>query len=398
MYETGINQDNAQQINRELVLRFLRKNEGCSRIELAKMTNLKPATITNIINDFQDMGIVREMGTISEGKGRSAIRLALNPESYTVVSVRLTRKEIIVGAFDIRGDKLQSERFDIEAWEKPEDIIRDMKQCIHKAIDEWAVGEVAAIGCAVPGPFLREEGMVALMTGAPVWKDVNIREELETEFGLPVFMEHDANAGALAYYWKNGSELQQTLVYMAVGQGVGAGIIQNGELLVGRLGVAGEIGHMSISYNGRYCECGNRGCLETYCSTLAFTKEINRKIADGNYSALKVNSAFDEVADAVRKGDRLAVDEYRNACELLGVGLVNVINILNPDVIVVEEEMAAVAPEILKTSLEKVIKPSVLKQMWDNLEIVIGKGNQEAVLAGVAILAMDEVLRHDFRK
>lgn len=398
MYETGINQDNAQQINRELVLRFLRKNEGCSRIELAKMTNLKPATITNIINDFQDMGIVREMGTISEGKGRSAIRLALNPESYTVVSVRLTRKEIIVGAFDIRGDKLQTERFAIKAGEKPEYIIRDMKQCIHKAIDEWAVGEVAAIGCAVPGPFLREEGMVALMTGASVWKDVNIREELEKEFGLPIFMEHDANAGALAYYWRNGSELQQTLVYMAVGQGVGAGIVQNGELLVGRLGVAGEIGHMSISYNGRYCECGNRGCLETYCSTLAFTKEINRKILDGNYSVLRPNSTFEEIVEAIKLNDRLAVDEYRSACDLLAVGVINIINILNPDVIVMEEDMAAVAPDILKESLEKVVKPSIIKEMWDNLKIVIGEGDKEAVLAGVSILAMDEVLRVYFRK
>lgn len=398
MYETGINQDNAQQINRELVLRFLRKNEGCSRIELAKMTNLKPATITNIISDFQNMGIVREIGTISEGKGRSAIRLALNPNSYSVISVRLARRYLIVGAFDFRGDKINSEKYAIEAWEKSEDVLADMKKYVHRAMENWTTGNVAAIGCAVPGPFLKKEGMVALMTGAPVWKDINIQEELEKEFNLPVFMEHDANAGALAHYWKSGTDLQQTLVYMALGQGVGAGIVEDGKLLVGRLGVAGEIGHMSICYNGRYCECGNRGCLETYCSSLAFTKEVNRKIADGNYSILKPNSSFQEIIAAVKAGDRLAVDEYRNACELLGVGLVNVINILNPDMIVVDEEMAAVSPEILKTSLEKVIKPAVLKQMWDNVEIVVGEGNQEAVLAGVAILAADEILRRYFKK
>ena len=326
MYGSGINQDNAQQMNRELVLRFLRKNGVCSRIELSKLTNLNPATITNIINDFQRIGIVAETGAISEGKGRSAIGLALNAARYSVIGIRLTRRCMLVGAFDICGEKIWAEEYTMEAQMSPKEVLRVMNDYVHRAIDEWAGREVVAIGCAVPGPFLRKEGRVALMTGAVNWQSINIKEELEQEFHLPVFMEHDANAGAIAYYWNYGAELSQSLVYLAVGQGVGAGIIDDGKLLVGKLGVAGEIGHMSIDYRGRYCECGSRGCLETYCSSIAFMKELKRKVKEGNYSTVNEGSTFAEIIQAVRDGDRLAVDEYKTACECLAAGVVNVIN------------------------------------------------------------------------
>ena len=398
MYGSGINQDNAQQMNRELVLRFLRKNGVCSRIELSKLTNLNPATITNIINDFQRIGIVAETGAISEGKGRSAIGLALNAARYSVIGIRLTRRCMLVGAFDICGEKIWAEEYTMEAQMSPKEVLRVMNDYVHRAIDEWAGREVVAIGCAVPGPFLRKEGRVALMTGAVNWQSINIKEELEQEFHLPVFMEHDANAGAIAYYWNYGAELSQSLVYLAVGQGVGAGIIDDGKLLVGKLGVAGEIGHMSIDYRGRYCECGSRGCLETYCSSIAFMKELKRKVKEGNYSTVNEGSTFAEIIQAVRDGDRLAVDEYKTACECLAAGVVNVINILNPDTIVIDDEMVAVDPDILRKSLDKITEQSILHLVRQELEIIIGDGTQKSMLQGAAYVAIEEAMRLFARK
>lgn len=398
MYESGINQDNAQQMNRELVLRFLRKNGVCSRIELAKLTNLNPATITNIINDFQRIGIVAETGTINEGKGRSAIGLSLNASKYSVIGIRLARYCMLVGAFDICGQEIWTEEYTFDPSMTPQDVLHLMKESVHKAINEWAGREVTAIGCVVPGPFIRKEGRVALMTGFLGWQNINIQEELEKEFQLPVYMEHDANAGAIAYYWKYGAELKQSLVYLAVGQGVGAGIIDDGNLLTGCLGVAGEIGHMSIDYNGRYCECGSRGCLEAYCSSLAFIREVKKKVHDGNYSIVKADSTFDEIRQAVQCGDRLAVDEYRKACDCLAAGVVNVINILNPETIIIDDEMVSVEPEILKSSLKKITEQSILHLVRQDLEIIIGNGTQESMLQGSAYYAIEEVLRSFARK
>ena len=393
MHETGINQDHAKEMNRALVLRLLRKNGVCSRTTLGKLTGLNPATITNIVSDFQKVGIVKETGVISEGKGRNAIGLAIDPSKASVIGVRLARRYIIVGAFDFCGEEINDAWYSIDTWMKPKDVLEAMKEYIRKAIYEWTDGNVAAIGCAVPGPFLRKEGKIALMTEFPDWKDIQLQKVLEEGLGLPVFLEHDANTGALAYYWKYKADLKQTLVYMAVGQGVGAGIISQGNLFVGSLGLAGEIGHMSIDYRGRYCECGSRGCLETYCSSLAFVREVRNKIAEGNYSVLEKDCSFLKIGTAVREGDHLAVDEYCQACECLARGIINLINLLNPETIVIDDEMAAVSPELLKKSLEKIIKPAVLPQVWEELDIVIGAGTQEAVLQGAALLAIEEVMK-----
>jgi len=333
---------------------------------------------------------------ISEGKGRSAIRLVLNSDAYNVVGIRIARRYLIVGVFDVRGDELKSVRCEIESWMNIEDVMNRVIKYVHMAIDEWANGEVVAIGCAIPGPFLKEEGKAVLVTGKPVWKDGNIQEELKKEFDLPVFMEHDANAGALAYYWKCGEELRQTLVYMAVGQGVGAGIVQDGSLMGGQLGIAGEIGHMSINFEGPYCECGSRGCLEMYCSSIALKKEIAKGIDNGNYTCLTRECTLDEIAQAVAKGDRFAVDCYQKICEKLALGVVNVINMLNPDKIVVDDDFVSVAPDMVRECLNRAIRPAILPQIWDNLEIVIGEGTQAFVLKGVAILAAEELLRKQF--
>lgn len=396
MHSKGINQENIQYLNRELVLRVLRKNEGCSRAELAKITHLKPATITNIINELQELNLVRESGTISEGKGRSAIRLVLNPNAYNVVGIRIARRYLIVGVFDVRGDELKSVRCEIESWMNINDVLNRVMKYAHQAINEWAQGEVVAIGCAIPGPFLKGEGKVVLVTGMPVWKDCDIKEELKKEFNLPVFMEHDANAGALAYYWKSGENLRQTLVYMAVGQGVGAGIVQDGSLMSGQLGIAGEIGHMSINFEGPYCECGSRGCLEMYCSSIALKKEIAHGILQGNYTCLTEECTLDEIAEAVAKGDRFAVECYRRICKRLAIGVVNVINMLNPDKIVIDDDFISVAPDMVREVLNKEIRPAILPQIWDNLEMVIGEGTQAFVLKGVAISAAEGILRERF--
>lgn len=399
MYDSGINQDNAQQMNRELVLRFLRKSGVCSRIELAKLTNLNPATITNIINDFQRIGVVEETGAISEGKGRSAMGLALSASKYSVIGIRLTRRCMLVGAFDISGKKIHSEEYNL-AHKTPQAALDIMKTSIRKAIDEWAGREVVAIGCAVPGPFMRKEGRIAMMTSTVNWQSINIKRELEKEFELPIFMEHDANAGALAYYWNNGegSELNQSIVYLAVGEGVGGGIIDNGKLLMGKRGLAGEIGHMSIDAHGRYCECGNRGCLETYCSSISFTREIKRKVRGGNYSIVKENSTLAEITEAIHKGDRLSVDEYRYACECLAVGVVNIINILDPDKIVLDDEFVSVDQGILRKSLEHIIDQSILHLVNQKIELIIGDGTQETMLQGAAYVAVEGAMRIFARK
>ena len=131
----------------------------------------------------------------------------------------------------------------------------------------------------------------------------------------------------------------------------------------GQLGIAGEIGHMSINFEGPYCECGNRGCLEMYCSSTALKKEIINGIKNGNYTRLNQNCTLSEIAQAVAEGDRFVVDCYQKICNRLAIGVVNIINMLNPDKIVIDDDFVSVAPEMVREILHKAIRPAVLPQI-----------------------------------
>jgi len=392
----GINQDIIQQMNRVLIIRLMRMKGVCSRAELSRLTKLRPATITNIISEFQQWGLVREEGFINEGIGRKAIGITLNSLKYKVIALRLSRKYFLIGLFDLSGNELQSIKHKISKKDTPEIVFNEIKKQIHILLNNCHEGRVLAIGCAIPGPFLRKEGRVALLSEFPDWQNIKIKQELENEFGFPTYLEHDANAGALAYYWDMGVETNKSLVYFAAGQGIGAGIVSDGSLLVGALGSAGEVGHMCIDYNGAFCECGNKGCLEKYCSSIALTKAINRKLDEGNYSILSKGCDFGEIAEAVQKGDKLAVSEYRKACEMLAVGVVNIINILNPDIVVIGDEMSTVEPEILIESVNNVVKSRILPVILENMIIVVGKENTDKILTGASIVATEEILKTPF--
>lgn len=389
----GVNQDIIQQMNRSLIIRLLRMKGVCSRAELSRLTKLRPATITNIISEFQLWGLVKEEGLINEGIGRKAIGITLNSSEYKVIALRLSRKYFLVGLFDLGGHELQSYKFKISKKDTPKVVFAEIKKQIRSLLDNCNEGRVLAIGCAIPGPFLRKEGRVALLSEFPDWENIKIKQELEEEFSLPTYLEHDANVGALAYYWDMGVETNKSLVYFAAGQGIGAGIVSDGSLLVGALGSAGEVGHMSIDYKGSLCECGNKGCLEKYCSSIALTKAINKKIDEDNYSILPKGCDFGEIAEAVKKGDKLAVSEYKKACEMLAVGVVSIINVLNPDIVVIGDEMSTVDSNILLESVNSILKTRILPVILENMTIVVGKENTDKILAGASIVATEEILK-----
>lgn len=391
MREKGINQDNVQQINRTLVIRWLRKKGVCSRAELAQLTRLQPATITNIINEFQQMGLVKEAGSIKEGRGRRAIGISLNSVDYSIIGIRLSRKYFLTGLFDLNGCEIVSRSCDISKEQTQEEIFEEVKREIDILIEENN-SQVLGIGCAVPGPFLRKR-KVALKTEFPDWENIHIKKELEKRYNIPVFVERDANVGALSCYWDLGAEPSQLLIYFSAGQGIGAGIVSDGVLLIGALGAAGEIGHMSINVNGPLCGCGNKGCLEKYCSSIALTHSLHKKIAEDNDTALYAGCSFTEIKKAVQQKDKLATEEYKKCCDYFAVGIVNIINILNPDTIVVGDEMASVEPDILLGAINAAAEEKIHPDIWENMKITICKEKNNTILRGASILAAEEMFK-----
>lgn len=384
----GINQDVTQELNRSLLLKNLRREGLCSRARLAALTGLKQATVTNIIKDFLSWGIVAEVGFLNGSKGRRSIGLSINQEGYRVIGVRLARKHYSVGLFDLTGRQITVKRVDFKQDKqlKAEEILSQIADHMRSLIKKYGQDLVLAAGMAVPGPFLARKNRIALITGADIWKDVDLKEFFDRELSIPVFLEHNANAGAYAHMWDlKDAYHDDILVYIAAGQGIGAGIVMNGKIFEGALGTAGEIGHMTIDRNGKSCACGNKGCLERYASSLELVKSVY-----GDRAGME-GCNFEDVEKRIKEGHENCIRLYKKACESLGTGIINIVNVINPDRIIIGDDMVRPAPELMEEAIRETVREGVLSEVWDNLTLSISAYEGDPILTGAAFVAIDQV-------
>lgn len=382
----GINQENIQNMNRTLLINLLRKEGVCSRAHLAKLTSLKQATVTYIVNDFIHWNLVKEVGFLLGKKGRRSIGISINNDDFGVLAIRLARKHYSIGIFDLSGKLLNFKRVKLDPGNSPRENFDKLVGEAEEILNGQDARKILSIGMAIPGPYSIKRGRIALMTGTSGWNEIPIQEELNRHFQLPVFMEHDANAGAIAQLWHSKTDYKDSvLVYIAAGQGLGAGIMVNGSLLKGSIGIAGEIGHTTINFDGPQCACGNYGCLEKYCSSIALTQAVRDALG------MEGKVDFTEVAALIREGNPTAREKFNESCDYLGIGLVNIINSFNPGVIVIGDEMAHILPDVLLERVRDVVKARVLPEIYDNMEIRMSEIENDSVLHGAALVAIDEI-------
>ncbi len=383
-----MNLEDVQEMNRALVIRLLRKNESWSRAQLARAAGLKQATISNIINDFIRWGLVVETGTVQGKKGRRSIGVSLNTEAFRVIGVRLERHYIKTGLFDLIG---RIEHAEEQALVVPLDgkaVVARIVAGVQAMVDRFPAYRVLSAGIAIPGPYLRAEGRLAWVTEFPGLDAVPLEKELAEALTIPVVIEHDAKAAALAKWWSMPTHQEnETVVYLTIGQGVGAGIVLEGNLVRGASGMAGEIGHLTIDYNGPRCECGNRGCLELYCSSIALLRAVRRKRGQ--------DLALPEVRDAFLRGEPWANEVVEESARHLGVGLVSVVNAFGAARIIIGDEMSSFGQRYLegvKTAMGALVNPLVGR----SLRVELDTSGKDEILAGVGALAVGHVLRRGF--
>ncbi len=390
----GRNSDYVQQANRSLVLQILARNDVCTRSRIADETGLKHATITNIITEMIQLGIVREVGIVEGKRGRRSIGIELAAEKIEVVAVKLGHVSYSIGLFDLKGKMLEVHEAKFHLEEKdPRGALNKIKQEI------WALlkkekDKVYAVGIAVPGPFLKKSGTIALMTQFPGWDKINLNKEFLEEFPVPVFIEHGANAGALAE-WRYGKyrRTQGVLVNFLAGEGIGAGIVSDGHVFGGSRGIAGEIGHISLNINGERCDCGNRGCMELYCSALSFVRHTVEALPAYPDSCLNgiENITYLEIFKGAEKGDKLCVDMVKETGFYMGCGIAAVVNIYDPDVIIISDAMSK-GGDLLLNEIKKTVKDRVLDILYEKITIDYTDFSVNQILYGAAVVAIEQLL------
>ncbi len=265
-----------------------------------------------------------------------------------IIGVDLGGTNIVVGAMPEDGSREVAVRSEPTRSERGTEAVVDrIVAMIAGVISEVmsATGARASdflgVGVGAPGPLDREQGVVLIAPNLG-WRDFPLRDRVSEAIHLPVTLDNDANCATMGEWWRGAAQGARNVVGITIGTGIGGGLIIDGQLFHGSSDVAGEIGHTTIDSTGRYCKCGNYGCLEAYASGPAIAQRAREALERDEESRLRllVNGNLDAITaatvyDAAREGDALAREIVRDTARFLGTGIANILNILNPDVVVI---------------------------------------------------------------
>ena len=268
-----------------------------------------------------------------------------------------------------------------------ERIVSDARSLMQK------YGSCCAVGVAVPGPYLRREGRIAVMTEFAGWEKIDICKQLGAAFEQPVFVEHDANAGALGE-WSRSANIgrDDVLVHLLASEGIGAGVVIGGKIISGYRGIFGEIGHMSINAMGPRCLCGNRGCLEMYCSALALVRDVQAGLPEHPESSLTSEQKItaEVIFRHMNAGDAYSRSAVLRTGHSLGCGVANLVNIYDPKEIVISDVMSG-GGEVMLQAIREAAKERLLPEVWRDLTIRYSAVPEDLILYGAASVAIDKI-------
>lgn len=300
--------------------------------------------------------------------------------------------KIAVGVGDRAGAIRARRRRPTEPTGKPADDLARIADDVRAALAEagLAVTDVAAVGVTAPGPLDPERGVVLLPPNLPGWRDVPISAVLHDALGVPVFLENDANAAALAEWHFGAGRGFRHLVYLTMSTGVGGGLILDGRIYRGVLGSAGEIGHMPVEWEGEPCPCGQRGCLEAYTGGASWTRRLRaRAPEDGRVAQLaggREHVTPVELVQAAREGDGYARAELTRWCDYVARGITAVVMALAPEVVVLGTIAVAAGETLAFAPIREQVASHVWPHLARELRIVpAALGKDLPYLAGLSV-------------
>jgi predicted NBD/HSP70 family sugar kinase len=339
-------------INRQIVLNYVREREPISRASIARETALQRSTVSAIVDDLQADGLVEEIGEGESTGGRPPTLLRLRSAGAIAIGVAVTPTMTMLATSDLAGRVLKHEEFPTHA---------DYDQTVDRLIEsindilQHSHGTIESIGVSLPGLIDPSTG-TAIYVPYFKWRDVPIAHQISAAAGLPVRIDNDANAVALAELWFGRPEVSDARDFILVlaAEGIGTGIVFDGQIYRGERGAAGEFGHMIVGTHAPVaCSCGNRDCWEAFSSERATIARYQKLINDNS-----LQITFSQIVDRALAGEGEAEESLVEMALCLGIGISNLVVGFSPEAVVVGGQITR-AWELVEPSLKQTIEHSV---------------------------------------
>ena len=389
--------DLMKQMNISVIMGLIRSKGPISRAEIANLSGLTPASVSKISKKLIKMGLIKEIGLGESTGGRPPVYLVFNPKAGYIISINISAGYIEIMISDLQAEMIEKKKRTIIG--KTEDVvIQELYELLNLIIVENSIEieKIFGIGMAVHGIVNPKNG-ISIYAPYYNWKNLKIREIIEQEFNIPVFIDNDVRCMALAEKWFGIAKHIDDFIILYIGDVVGAGIVNNGKLYYGKDYSAGEIGHITIDTNGPKCSCGNYGCLQSIASNSAMVNSAKLALRTGEKSIINdiieenlIDVNMEVVIQAAEMEDRVAINILEECAKYLGIGIADLINILNPEMIVLAGKITEI-PNIFREYMEDMISNKVVNYSKEKAQIEMSNLGEDAALIGGATLVLKQL-------
>jgi predicted NBD/HSP70 family sugar kinase len=370
--------------NRLQVLEVVRGRGSVSRADIARRTGLARSTVSTLVNELLNAGLLVERGAPEEAvatQGRPPVLLSFDPSAGAVLGLHFDHPLLRVAVADLGYSILAEAERAIDVDHDAQDSLDAAVALVDEVLAKSGADRARLLGAGVgiAGPIEQGTGTVGSSAILPGWVGMPIAKELTERLRVPVHVDNDANVGALAESVLGAGRGASEMAYIMLGSGIGAGLIIGGQVYRGSGGTAGEIGHVLVDERGPLCRCGNRGCLETYAGADALLDLLRRQRGD--------ELTIDGLVELARSGDAACQRVIADAARFVGVAAATLCNQLNPEVLVIGGELAQTG-ELLLGPLRAAIARYAIPAAAEDVRVLAGELGDRAELLGALVLVL----------
>jgi predicted NBD/HSP70 family sugar kinase len=365
-----------KRINTAIVLESILRGAPLSRAQISELTGLNKATVSSLVQDLIDGSLVREIGRGESSGGRKPVMLEFIASAGHAIGIDLGVNYIRGVLMDLQGGIVYELTSTLRHTE-PEFVLNELCGTIDRLVASAPSCPYGIVGIGVGVPGLVDEAGTVLFAPNLKWRDVPLKRQLAERYALPITIDNEANTGALGEQKYGAGRHIANLVYVSVGMGIGTGLILNKMLYKGASGFSGEMGHLSVEAHGKPCSCGNRGCWEMYASEQALLAQA---------AALGYDD-LEKLLAAAKQGEEEVLAMFKGIGEYLGIGIANIVNVFNPDAVIIGNRMSQ-AREWVEGELRQTVVQRAIGFHLRKVQLLFAELGERSAMMGAAEMAI----------
>lgn len=378
------NRDLIRGINRSILLNAIKTKGAISRADLAHLTGLSPATVTAITGELINSDLIFEKEVAGSSGGRPPILLALNARGGFVVGIKLMENHVVGALTDLNAAVLVKSTVDM-ANKQPDAVVDVLVDLLNQLTAKSGIRkkQLLGVGIGLAGVVDSSQG---ILRQSPFfgWKNIPLKDLIQTRLHVPVYLENDVNTLTLGERWLGSGIPEDNFIVVTIGRGIGMGMVLDGQIYRGKSGGAGEFGHIVVDPSGPLCNCGKHGCLETFVSDRALLTAAKEK-------GLQTND-LETLANLAAEGNGQAVEILETAGRLFGRELANLVNVLDPRLILISGE-GVVVGETFFSAMRGTFRCNIMPGLAEDTEIRVATWGDDVWARGAASVVIGEVFR-----